>query len=91
MQSVAENDAGWFDRLFAFQMSERLRAGEPFSLNLVKEIFAETARARTTVPSSRDALDIQRIYDVLSPRVPSLLRLHGTDCYTEIFRLIFEH
>ena len=91
MQSVAENDAGWFDRLFAYLMSERLRAGESFSFNLVKEIFAETARARTTVPSPRDALDIQRIYDVLVLRVPSLLKLHGTDCCTEIFRLFFQH
>ncbi|MDM0076982.1 hypothetical protein QTH90_21410 [Variovorax sp. J2P1-59] len=72
-------------------MSERLHAGESFSSNLVKEIFAETARARTTVPSPRDAFDIQRIYEVLAPHVPSLLKLHGTDCYSEIFRLIFEH
>jgi hypothetical protein len=38
-----------------------------------------------------NALDIQRVYEVLAPRVPSLLKLRGTDCHTEVFRLIFEH
>lgn len=79
------------NRLFAFLMSERLRAGESFSLPLVREIFAETGRARNTVPSPHDGLDIQRIYEVLAPCVPSLLKLRGTDCHTEVFRLIFEH
>lgn len=49
MQAVTENNARWFDRLFAFLMSERLHADESLTLPLVKEVFAETGRARTTV------------------------------------------
>lgn len=53
MQAVTENNAGWFDRLFAFLMSERLHADGSFTLPLVKEVFAETGRARTTVLAVR--------------------------------------
>jgi hypothetical protein len=44
MQAVVENDAGWFDRLFAFLMAERLATEESFSPVLVAEIFEETGR-----------------------------------------------
>ncbi|WP_444814894.1 hypothetical protein [Variovorax davisae] len=55
-QSVAENHAGWFDRLSAYLLAERLRR---------RILSVELAQARNTVLAPRDALDIQRMYEVL--------------------------
>lgn len=90
MQSVAENRAGWFDRLFAFFISERLRAGESFSLSLVRGVFAETSEREARCRHRVTLLNVQRIYEALAHCVASLLKLRGTDCHTEVFRLIFE-
>lgn len=89
MHSVRANEAGWFDRLFAYLFGMRIAQGEAFTQALVGEVFAETMRTASATPSSRDQLDIEELFDVLRPHVERLRSLRYPEQYAEIFKLIY--
>ena len=90
MQSAAENSVSEFDRLFAYLMAERLRDGQPYSMQLVATVYEETEQRKNARQSPYDVRYVQRIHDALAPQVAFLRRLRGSDGYSAVFRLIFQ-
>ena len=56
MRQVTNNEAGWFDRLFALLLVDRLDVNEPFTPAVVADVFEETRRrgGRAHHPGTRE-------------------------------------
>ena len=89
MDEVADGEGGWFDRLFALLMAERLDADEPFTPQVVEAVCEDTRRRGKSSPSSRDALDVRDLYKSLAPHIRALKDHAGDDRFAEIFRLVY--
>jgi hypothetical protein len=89
--AIAEKGAGSFDTLLAYRLANAFEVGQPFSIEVVNSIFNASRIEFGAKPSARDNLDVQNIYNTLSPHIARIKRLRGNAFSSEIFKLIFEH